>query len=286
MRTDTFVDVAMVLIAKIPAIVNAVTKERFWDAKVITFAFKIFSAATTAGVGLWSRSRRTMYRIFVATVGTILFPVAFVRIRDASAAFALKLVFAATLVGTSIGFVGFVATVVVTIAIKRHSDAVIISALIFVGLTSERSAALVRMFVTGAFVSAIIISVAKPRRWNASSRVVALELVEFAVTLATFFVLIRPIVAVGGAVASPGSRDAMTVFARKLVLVARVTAMSFVRMIATIIVFVTDPGVGNAFRVFARKSSRNACGLQRRSGTTQLVRVIPAIVLSIAYPRR
>ena len=93
--------------------------------------------------------------IFIAVIGAIFFAVAFLRIGNASAAFASELVFAARLIGAGVEFVGSVATVVFAIAGERHPDAVIISALIFIRLTGERSAALVRVFVTRSFVTAV-----------------------------------------------------------------------------------------------------------------------------------
>ena len=96
-----------------------------------------------------------MNGIFVAAIGAIFDAVALVRIGNASAALASELIFAARLIGAGVEFVGTVAAVVLAIAGERHPDAVIISALIFIRLTGERSAALVRVFVTRSFVAAV-----------------------------------------------------------------------------------------------------------------------------------
>ena len=93
--------------------------------------------------------------ILVTTVGAIPDAVAFVRVGNASASFALELVFAARLVSASVGFVGFVAAIVFAVASEGHPDAMVIGALIFIRLTGQRSAALVGMFVTRSLVAAV-----------------------------------------------------------------------------------------------------------------------------------
>ena len=97
----------------------------------------------------------TMKGVFVAVVGAIFDAIALMRFGDAPAAFALELVLAAALIGAGVGFVRLVAAVVFSVAGERHPDAVIIGALVLVGLTGQRSAALVRVLVTGSLAAAI-----------------------------------------------------------------------------------------------------------------------------------
>ena len=93
--------------------------------------------------------------ILVAAVGAIPDAVAFVRVGNASASFALELILAASLVSASVGFVGFVAAIVFAVASEGHPDAMVVGALIFVRLTGERSAALIGMLVTCSLVAAV-----------------------------------------------------------------------------------------------------------------------------------
>ena len=93
--------------------------------------------------------------VFVTAVGAILDTVALVRVGNTSATFALELVFAAALISAGVGFVGFVPAIVLTVARERHTDAMIVGALVFVRLAGERSAALIRMLVTSSLVTAV-----------------------------------------------------------------------------------------------------------------------------------
>lgn len=286
-----FVDVASLLVREIAAVILAVARQVLVDAGAVR---TLVSIGAALGRVILQAQRLVFVRIVAALVDVIAQP----RGRNAChLVLALELVAGTRLIDTGQRLVGLVAAVVVPIAIETLVDASIILTLKRVFGTSLSETTLFRMFVGRLVVRTIVLAVAHPRHRNALTRLVTSKLVLGALTRLTVFRLVRSIRTIRKTVALPRLRYTSQVGALKFIRGTRIVTVLLVRTgrgvrgVSAVLISIADPRQRNAasgvtpVRV-VRTGSGETGGTGRRRFAVLLVRIIPAVVLTVADPVR
>jgi len=227
---------------------------------------------------------------FVRTVGTVGISVAFPLGVDALEVGACKLVVVAVLrlgsfaLAAGCGLALILASIAIGISVALPvvgNAALLRCALEFVHFTSGQSAiGLVR------FVSAIIVSVAKPPDADALS-VTALVLVNFA-RLALFAIVLIFVLIFGTvnlSITLPRQRDAQSMTTGKFVFGTRSIAtnvLQFVRKVTTVVVAIAQPALRQTPTVQALQLSVRT---RLHSTLGSFIRSVSAVIISITSPR-